>query len=244
MNSPNGITTILFDLDDTLRHNHPKGHHFFWEYAASLGAPDSEENRQQAQRWAFEYWADSAYLLYDLKIHGRGEESFWHNYNERHLLALGCSRDQASELAPQLHKHMSENYQPEDVVLPEVHQILKKLHTVGYTLAVVTNRNEPVGEYLEELELHKYFDFSLAGGEIKSWKPKPEIFRVALERANAKPEETIYVGDNYFADILGARNVGIQPILLDPYNYFPEADCHIIRSLTELEQVLAITQKS
>ncbi|MCH7480170.1 MAG: hypothetical protein IIC79_02135, partial [Chloroflexi bacterium] len=62
MKSPNGITTILFDLDDTLRHNDPRGHHFFWEYAAILGAPNSEEDRWRAQRWAFEYWADSNHL--------------------------------------------------------------------------------------------------------------------------------------------------------------------------------------
>lgn len=244
MKSPNGITTILFDLDDTLRHNHPKGHHFFWEYAALLGAPNSEEDRWRAQRWAFEYWADSNHLSEDLEYHGRGEASFWQNYNKRHLVALGCTPKQADELAPKLHQHMSENYQPEDVVLPEVRQTLKKLQAEGYTLAVVTNRSEPVDEYLEELELRDFFDFSLTGGEVNSWKPKPEIFQAALERAKAKPEETIYVGDNYFADIVGARNVGIQPILLDPYNHFPEADCRTIRSLAELENVLAITQKS
>lgn len=157
----------------------------------------------------------------------------------RHLLALGCTSEQALDLAPQLQSHMSENYEPEDVVLPEVRPTLKKLHAIGYTLAVVTNRSDPVGEYLQELELHEFFSFSLAGGEVNSWKPKPEIFEAALKRANAKPEETLYVGDNYFADILGGRNVGIQPVLLDPHDHFPEADCRIIHSFAELEEILA-----
>lgn len=244
MNAPDGITTIFFDLDDTLRHNNPHGHHFFWEFAETLGAPSSSDDRRRAQRWAHQYWADSDHLAEDLERHGRGEDSFWSNYTMRHLLALGCSSDQAIDLAPQMHSHMSENYQPEDVVLPEVRQTLKKLHAVGYTLAVVTNRSEPVGEYLQELELHEFFIFSLAGGEVKSWKPKPEIFEAALQRANAKPEETLYVGDNYFADILGARNVGIQPVLLDPYDHFPEADCLIIHNLAELESILPTSLKS
>jgi putative hydrolase of the HAD superfamily len=244
MKSPNGITTIFFDLDDTLRHNDPNAHYFLWEHAASLGAPDSPEYRRHAYQWAYEYWADSTRLAEDIDIHGRGEESFWHNYTQRHLLALGCTLKQAEDLAPHVQKHMSENYQPEDVVLPEVRHTLRKLHATGYTLAVVTNRHEPVDDYLQELELREFFDFSLAGGEINSWKPKPEIFEEALVRASAKPEEAIYVGDNYYADILGARKVGIQPILLDPHDHFPEADCHIIRSLAELVGVLAITQKS
>ena len=243
MKSPNGITTIFFDLDDTLRHNDPRGHHFFWEHAASLGAPTSNEARHRAQRWAFEYWADSDHLSEDLRNHGRGEAAFWGNYALRHLLALGCSPKQAEEFAPLVRTHMAENYDPEDIVLPEARQALEDLHTAGYTLAVVTNRNEPVEEYVEELGLGVFFNFTLAGGEINSWKPKPEIFIAALERANAKPDETIFVGDNYYADALGARNVGIQPVLLDPYNNFPEADCHIIRGLAELVGVLAITQK-
>lgn len=239
MKSPNGITTILFDLDDTLRHNEPHGHHFFWEHAAVLGVPASKEAHRRAHHWAHEYWANSDFLVEDIKFYGRDEDSFWHNYAKRHLLALGCTPDQAAELAPQLHNHMSENYQPEDVVLPEVRHTLKQLHIVGYTMAVVTNRSEPVDEYLQKLELQEFFSFSLAGGEINSWKPNPKIFEVALKRANAKPDETIYVGDNYFADIIGARNVGIQPILLDPYNHFTDADCIIIQSLAELEGILA-----
>lgn len=238
MKSPNGITTILFDLDDTLRQNEPHGHLFFWEHAASLGAPASKEDRVRAHHWAHKYWANSDSLTADVKTHGRGQDSFWQHYTERHLLALGCNPKQASELAPQIHKHMGENYQPEDVVLPEVHETLQILHSAGYRLAVVTNRSEPVNDYLDEKDISKFFDFSLAGGEIKAWKPNPKIFEAALERAGAKPEETMFVGDNYYADIIGARKVGLLPVLIDALNHFPEADCLIINSLAELEGIL------
>ena len=73
MKSPNGITTILFDLDDTLRHNEPHGHGFFLDYAASLGAPNLPDNRNNARHWAFQYWADSDHLFEDINTHGRGE---------------------------------------------------------------------------------------------------------------------------------------------------------------------------
>lgn len=244
MQRSNGITTILFDLDDTLRHNDPKGHNFFWDFAESLGAPASTEDRRRAQMWAYQYWADSDHLLEDLQTHGRGEEAFWHNYTMRHLMAMGCTPEQAQDYTPQIREHFDRNYDPDDIVLPEARETLQELHAAGYTLAVVTNRNEPVDEYLKELGLGGYFDFTLAGGEINTWKPKPGIFQAALERASAKPEQAVYVGDNYYADIVGARNAGILPILLDAHNHFPEADCLVIRSLTELQGVLANGSKS
>lgn len=238
MKSPNGITTVLFDLDDTLRHNEPHGHAYFLDYAASLGAPNSPTNRNEAHHWAFQYWADSDHLMEDIKDYGRGEPAFWHNYSLRHLQALGCTIEQAEELAPQVHQHMADNYEPDDVVLPDTKQTLKEMHAAGYTLGVVTNRSEPVHEYIEEIDLGHYFDFTLAGGEIKSWKPKPDIFHAALERAGATAEEAIYVGDNFYADILGARSAGIQPVLLDPHNHFPDADCPVIHKLSELVDML------
>jgi FMN phosphatase YigB (HAD superfamily) len=52
---------------------------------------------------------------------------------------------------------------------------------------------------------------------------------------NVKPEQAVYIGDNYFADVVGARNAGIEPILIDPVNLFPEANCTVIGSLGDLE---------
>ena len=54
----------------------------------------------------------------------------------------------------------------------------------------------------------------------------------------SQPDQTIYVGDNYFADILGAANAGLRPVLLDPDGLFPEAACPVISSLGELLGVL------
>jgi len=43
-------------------------------------------------------------------------------------------------------------------------------------------------------------------------KPDPEIFRVTLSRANARPVEAAHVGDNPVDDVAGARAVGIRAI--------------------------------
>jgi FMN phosphatase YigB (HAD superfamily) len=46
------------------------------------------------------------------------------------------------------------------------------------------------------------------------------------------------VGDNYFADVVGARRAGLQPVLYDPRALYPEADCPIITSFDQLIPVL------
>ena len=74
--------------------------------------------------------------------------------------------------------------------------------------------------------------------EVNAWKPNPRIFDRALEFSGSSPERTIYVGDNYYADILGAQNAGLQPVLLDEKGLFPEAGCLVIERVEELVEKL------
>jgi FMN phosphatase YigB (HAD superfamily) len=50
----------------------------------------------------------------------------------------------------------------------------------------------------------------------------------------------MYVGDNYYADVVGARAAGLRPILYDPLGIFPEPDCESIRSFDELKSILNV----
>ena len=70
------------------------------------------------------------------------------------------------------------------------------------------------------------------------FKPEPGVFEHALKRANLSASEVAYVGDNYFADIVGARRAGLTPVLYDPNNIFPEADCITITSFDQLKSVI------
>jgi len=104
---------------------------------------------------------------------------------------------------------------------------------------VVSNRTRPYIELVDSLGLTAYFDFILSAGEVNSWKPDPEIFHHAVERAGIRPEAAIYVGDNYFADIVGARGAGLVPVLYDPEDVFPDADCVVIDALPHLDGLLS-----
>jgi putative hydrolase of the HAD superfamily len=60
----------------------------------------------------------------------------------------------------------------------------------------------------------------------------------ACQRVDVKPSQAMYVGDNYFADVVGSRRAGLQPVLYDPRGIFPEAECPVIASFEQLPSVL------
>ena len=72
-------------------------------------------------------------------------------------------------------------------------------------------------------------------------KPNRHIFELALEKADLKPEEVWYIGDNYTCDVKGARNAGIFPVwyigAIDlPYE--EREDVLTVRSWAELRDLI------
>lgn len=234
----NGTKAILFDLDGTLRHSVPHGFDVFWEFAVGLGVEKNEDIRRKTAQWSHQYWADSEYLLVDMEMYGRENDEFWINYTRRQLLSMGVNGEQVDEWALLAHQNFRENYNPEDMIPEDVFDTLPKLREAGYTVGVVTNRSDPVNEYMAKTGLDKLVDFYFTAGEIGSWKPNPEIFYYALGLANAKPEEALYIGDNYFADVVGAKKANIPAVLFDMYDVFPDADVPVIQSIGELGEML------
>jgi len=238
MNSNHPIKAIFFDLDGTLRHSIPAGGDVFTDYVLTLGLQINQEGRLRAMRWEHLYWANSVDLRDDLVAHSGETENFWVEYSRRRLVALGASPDWAMELAPKTSAHMGEVYKPESIVPEDVRRVLPELKQAGYIMAVISNRDKPFQETLETHGLSEFFSFSLAGGEVDVFKPEPGIFEHALKRVDVTAPEAVYVGDNYYADVIGSRRAGLRPVLYDPKGIFPEADCATIKSFDELISVL------
>ncbi len=239
MFTPNGIRAIFFDLDGTLRHNRPRSEQVFFDQAVRLGLNDSNAGRHQAFRWAHAYWANSELLQEDQARFGEDRVRFWKNYATRNLQAFGCSEAEAAALAPRVHQYMAEEYEPEDWIPDDVPETLDRLQRAGFTLGVVSNRDDPFAAYLESIGLSRYVQFTLAAGEANSWKPDTGIFEHALKLGGVTSGETLYVGDNYYADVVGAQRAGIRPVLLDPDGVFPpDIGCDVIRALPEIGRLL------
>ena len=240
MQPANGIKAIFFDLDGTLRHSVPHGGDVFSDYAVTLGLRANLEDRLRAVRWEHLYWASSADLREDLLAHSGETENFWIEYSRRRLIALGAAPEWALTYAPKVSIHMGAEYRPQSIVPDDVRKTLAELKHKGYLMAVLSNRDKPFTDVLESHHIIEFFDFAMAGGEVDSYKPDPGLFEHALKRTGLNPQEAMYVGDNYFADVVGSRRAGLVPVLYDPDGIFPEADCAIIKSFEELNSIIKV----
>jgi len=75
-------------------------------------------------------------------------------------------------------------------------------------------------------------DSGLVGYE----KPHPAIFEAALRGMDAAAEQSLYVGDMYSVDYLGATRAGMQAVLFDVSGAYRESSLPRVESLEELEQ--------
>jgi putative hydrolase of the HAD superfamily len=69
---------------------------------------------------------------------------------------------------------------------------------------------------------------------VRVEKPDPQIFQIALERSGANPANTLYAGDMYDFDVVGARAAGLHAVLLDPYADWGNVDCERVPDLVTL----------
>jgi putative hydrolase of the HAD superfamily len=234
VNSTRKIRAILFDLDGTLRYNRPRFNDILSKFAIQYGAADTLVNRHSAERWLHYYWAQSADVQLDIETFGDLSPAFWENHTRRYLIAFGYTPDQAGQLAPEIYRRMSSEYDPQPWIPPEVFDVLRTLREAGFLLGIVSNRNQPLDDELKKFGLDGFIDLILTAGEANSWKPDIGIFLEAVLRLQVSPAEVLYVGDNYYADVIGARSAGLCPVLLDPEGVFHDAECEVIHKLHDL----------
>ena len=130
---------------------------------------------------------------------------------------------------------------PKDFVLfDDVLPALSTLRSRGYVIGLLSNLRQDMWELGHHLGLAGYVDFYINSAEAGAEKPQPPIFLAALKRAEAAPGEAVHVGDQYQADVVGARSLGIHPVLIDRGGWRSDVnDCPKIRSLAELDPLIA-----
>ena len=119
---------------------------------------------------------------------------------------------------------------------------LEHLRDAGFKLAIVSNWDTPLNPLTERLGIAHYFDTITASHDerVKSAKPDPHIFNYTLAKVGVSAAEVVHVGDTYEADIVGARNVGIRPILIDRDGTQTGRWRETIQSLSELPELLSV----
>lgn len=209
---PREVRTVFFDLGDTLMYVHPDVPTLYLQTCHDLGiAVDAEEMARALHAGERMYrGALRAGRTFESSL----EEArrFWQEYNELILAELGVTDDRAA-----LAREFSTRFWHPDSwrAFPEVHDVLATLRQNGRQLAIISNFTDALVAVCETHELDGYFDVLVASAAIGSQKPDAGIFREALRRTGADPATSVHVGDNYVADILGARASGIAGVLVD-----------------------------
>jgi putative hydrolase of the HAD superfamily len=139
----------------------------------------------------------------------------------------------------QLVKKVLGQFKPAWKLFDDVLPVLPFLKNKDLKLGVITNAEKGIELIAQKLGLGAFLDFMITSDQVGSEKPAAPIFVAALERAGVKADEAVHVGDQYKVDVIGARGVGINPILLDRYETATAVtDCPRICSLNQLAQYL------
>jgi len=100
---------------------------------------------------------------------------------------------------------------------PQTQEILAQLKT-RHRLAVVSDGQSAYGvPELRAVGLADYFAPIIISGDYGYRKPDPRLYQAALTKLKVRPEDAIFVGNDRFRDVLGARRVGMKTILFCPH---------------------------
>lgn len=98
-------------------------------------------------------------------------------------------------------------------LFPGVQEVLDHCRSQGTPLGLVTSSERSfVTKSLRSLKLHDHFSAIVTANDITHFKPHPEPVLKALSIINAKPSETLFVGD-YVVDVQAGKAAGTNTAL-------------------------------
>jgi putative hydrolase of the HAD superfamily len=132
-------------------------------------------------------------------------------------------------------------------VYADVLPALERLRARGIRVGVLSNASSDLLDLLERAGILRLCDFTVVSAIEGTKKPDRRIFERALDRAGTPAARTVHVGDMFVEDILGARQVGIRPLLMERgalamFPNHPESDNHApgtVEVVRNLHDVLA-----
>ena len=164
---------------------------------------------------------------------GSTDHSFWWMFYSQLLEEIGLSNDTVrDELVSSIRQ--SANW---DVIPPGTREQLQKI-AERYQISVISNADGKIEDVLRRCNIADIFHTITDSGLVGYEKPHPEIFRQALEKMKAAPEESLYVGDMYSVDYLGATGAGMQAMLMDVPGAYDDRGLPRVASLQELNASL------
>jgi HAD superfamily hydrolase (TIGR01509 family) len=217
------LTTIFFDVGNTLLF--PDRRRILAPLHERKLEPSLEQLHAIERRTKKEFDA--------IMQEGKADHSFWFIFYSHLLENLGIQDDSLRDALLNATR-ISANWGD---MRPGTREILQRIRR-RYPLGVISNADGNIVALLERYGIADCFDAIIDSGVVGCEKPHPAIFEAALREMNAVPEQSLYVGDVYSVDYLGAIRVGMQAMLFDVAGAYRESGLPRVESLEELETKL------
>jgi len=164
---------------------------------------------------------------------GPADHGFWFLFYTHLMDELGIAADGLRDLLVE-NTRISANWCD---IRPGTKDILQRLGK-QYRLGVISNADGQIASVLRHCRIADCFQTITDSGLVGYEKPRAEIFHAALREMDVPPEESLYVGDVYSVDYLGATHAGLQAILFDVAGAYSNNGLKRAESLEELERIL------
>lgn len=164
---------------------------------------------------------------------GSTDHSFWWMFYSQLLSEIGLEDDAIRDQLVTGVRN-SGNW---DQILPGTAEQLREIGE-RYQIAVISNADGRIEDVLQRCGIARCFRTITDSGLVGYEKPHLEIFRQALKSMNAAPEESLYVGDVYSVDYVGATGAGMQAMLMDVPGAYRDKGVPRVQSLAELQIAL------
>jgi len=164
---------------------------------------------------------------------GKVDHSFWWTFHTYLLEQLNALDDGVRDSLVE-NTQNSANW---DQILPGTREALERIKQT-YAIAVISNADGRIDAVLRRCGIVDCFASITDSGTVGHEKPHPAIFQAALREMRAEPADSLYVGDVYSVDYIGARNAGMQAVLFDVAGAYREREFPRVESLAALEDWL------
>jgi HAD superfamily hydrolase (TIGR01509 family) len=221
---PAPLKAIFFDVGNTLLF--PDRPHILAQLYARNLAPNLEQWHAIERKTKKEF--DEI-----LQRDGKADYSYWYLFYS-HLLEDLDVHDDVLRDEMVNSTHVSANWCD---IRPDTRDILQRLGR-RYPLGVISNADGKIADVLRRCGIADCFLAITDSGLVGYEKPHPAIFEAALRSMHVAAEQSLYVGDFFSVDYLGATGAGMQAILFDASRTYRESGLPRVESLEELEQNL------
>ncbi|HSP14537.1 MAG TPA: HAD family hydrolase [Thermoanaerobaculia bacterium] len=216
------LKAIAFDLWETLITNNPE---------VSIGHGQYRIERLERVLMGHGHAAEAAEIE-------RAYRNVWHRCQELYWSAdidIPCRRqievfveelgvdpakidDETFEEMERVYANAAVDLLPD--VVPGARELLGAVRERGLRTGLISNTGRTPGyalrEILDRLELSPYIDAMVFSNEHGACKPQPSIFEQLRSALGVRYDEMLFIGDNLYVDVYGAKRCGMTAVHFQP----------------------------